>query len=183
MPKIPPHAQKVFTGIIYDVYQWEQELYDGSTTIFEALQRPWTVEIIAVVEDKIAIERERQPGKDRYMTLISGRIEAGEEPLEAAKRELEEETGIVAHDWQLYQEFPMGSKIDHTMYYYIAKDCQVHGKQNLDAWEQIEVHYIDFDQFIAFIQSQTMFSVHFANHIFRLEKAGKLGEFKKLLFG
>ena len=183
MVKIPPHAKKVFSGVLYDVYQWEQELYDGTTTTFEALRRPWTVEIIPVIGDKIAIERERQPGRDRYMTLISGRIEEGEYPLDGAKRELEEEAGIVASDWQLYTQFSVGSKVDHTIYYYIARNCQVHGKQNLDAWEQIEVQYVDFDGFISFVQSEKNISVHFANHIFRLEKEGRLGEFQKLLFG
>ncbi|MFZ2149837.1 MAG: hypothetical protein WAV15_01615 [Minisyncoccia bacterium] len=31
---IPPDAKRVFRGVVFDVYHWEQELYDGARTIF-----------------------------------------------------------------------------------------------------------------------------------------------------
>ncbi len=49
MVKIPSHAVKVFSGVIFDVYQWEQELFNGNVSTFEALRRPSTVIIIPVV--------------------------------------------------------------------------------------------------------------------------------------
>lgn len=49
MAKIPSHAVKVFSGVIFDVYQWQQELFNGETATFEALRRPSTVVIIPVV--------------------------------------------------------------------------------------------------------------------------------------
>ena len=105
MVKIPDHAKKVFSGVIFDMYQWDQEMFDGSIATFEAGIRPSVVVAIPVVGDKIVLAHERQPGKDRYTTMISGRIEVGEEPLVAAQRELEEEAGIVSDNWQLYKEF------------------------------------------------------------------------------
>lgn len=104
MAKIPSHAKNVFSGVIFDIYQREQEMFDGSTAVFEAGIRPSTVIIIPIVGDKIALAHERQPGKDWYTTMISGRIDAGEEPLAAAKRELEEEAGMVSEDWELYSK-------------------------------------------------------------------------------
>ena len=35
---IPENAKRVFKGIIFDVYQWEQELYNGSKAVFEKLK-------------------------------------------------------------------------------------------------------------------------------------------------
>lgn len=35
---IPDHAKCVFKGVIFDVYQWEQKLYNGTTTTFEKLK-------------------------------------------------------------------------------------------------------------------------------------------------
>ncbi|KKP89624.1 MAG: NUDIX hydrolase [Candidatus Moranbacteria bacterium GW2011_GWC2_37_73] len=32
---IPEHAKKVFSGTFFDVYQWEQEMFDGSKKIKE----------------------------------------------------------------------------------------------------------------------------------------------------
>lgn len=70
------------------------------------------------------------------------------------------------------------------MYYYIARDCTVHGKQNLDkGGEEIEIFYVHFQEFIDFVQSEKCQDVAFANQIFRMEKEGELDKFRKLLFG
>jgi hypothetical protein len=43
-----------------------------------------------------------------------------------------------------------------------------------DGGEEIEVQYMSFDEFIAFVQSEECRDVEFANMIFRMEKEGKL---------
>lgn len=59
---IPDHAQLVFTGKTFDVYQWEQEMFDGSTKTFEKLRRNHSIDIVAVDQDKkIYILEEEQP--------------------------------------------------------------------------------------------------------------------------
>ena len=47
---MPEHAKKVFSGVMFDVYQWEQEMYDGSTATFEKLTRPDTAQVIPVTK-------------------------------------------------------------------------------------------------------------------------------------
>jgi ADP-ribose pyrophosphatase len=184
MAKIPSHATKVFSGVIFDVYQWQQELFNGEKATFELVKRPWTVIIVAVVWDKIAIARERHPGSDWYLTPFSGRMDPDEEPLAAAHRELREESGLVSDDWQLYQTFSVGGRVDYSMHYFIARNCRIGHEQSLDdGGEEIEVLYFSFDEFIAFIQSEDCRDVEFANHIFRLEKEGRLEEFREVLFG
>lgn len=70
------------------------------------------------------------------------------------------------------------------MYYFLARDCRNEHAQELDdGGEEIEVQYVSFDEFIAFIQSEECRDVEFANHIFRLEKEGRSEEFRKKLFG
>lgn len=183
MVKIPSHADKVFSGVIFDIYQWDQEMFNGTTATFEAARRPSTVVVIPVVNNTIALAYERQPGKDRYTTMVSGRIDPGEEPLAAAQRELAEEAWIVSDDWILYKDVVIGWKVDQHIYYFIAKNCHVHGNQQLDpGWEEIEIIYADFDRFISFVQSEKCQDVAFANDIFRLEKQGKLDQFKDILF-
>jgi len=182
MAKIPSHATKVFSGVIFDVYQWEQELFNGKTATFEASRRPSTVIIIPVVWDKIAIAHERQPGKDRYRTPFAGRIDDGEDVLVAAQRELREESGLVSDDRELYQTFSIWGKVDYEMYYFLARDCRKEHIQDLDdGGEEIEVQYISFDEFIFFIQSEECRDIEFANLIFRMEKQWKLEEFSKKL--
>lgn len=55
----PKQRPKSFEGVIFDVYQWEQELFDGSTTTFEMLKRPGTVYVIAIdSNDHVVIQQE-----------------------------------------------------------------------------------------------------------------------------
>ncbi len=46
---IPEQAELKFHGVIFDVYQWPQEMFDGSTETFEMLRRADTVKIIAIL--------------------------------------------------------------------------------------------------------------------------------------
>jgi ADP-ribose pyrophosphatase len=70
---IPPHAKRVFKGIVFDVYHWEQELYDGALTIFEGLRRRETVIVFGVLPDgKILLTEQEQPGKKLFIGATGG---------------------------------------------------------------------------------------------------------------
>lgn len=148
--KIPPEAKKVFKGQIFDVYQWEQKMYDSSTHTFEKIVRPDTVLVIPVTEDgKIIICEQEQPHRDKpYLSLISGRVEEGELPGDCAKRELLEETGFEAKELILWDEYSPGTKIDWTIYTYVAKNCKKMAEQNLDPGEKIRCDFVTFDEFM-----------------------------------
>jgi 8-oxo-dGTP pyrophosphatase MutT (NUDIX family) len=147
---MPSNARKVFSGQIYDVYQWPQKLYDGSVAIFERLKRPDTVLIIPVTEDgKIITAYEKQPSQKSRFGMIAGRVEAGEDILAAAQRELLEETGYQAAEWQLLQAYQPTVKIEWAIFTFVARGCKQVAKQRLDAGEKIALRLVSFNQFIA----------------------------------
>lgn len=150
MPKIPENAKRVFKGQIFDVYQWQQQMYDSSTHTFEKIIRPDTAIVIPVTEDgKIIICEQEQPHREKpYLSLISGRVEEDETPEQAAKRELLEETGFETGELTLWDEYQPYHKIGWTIYTFIAKNCQKIAEQNLDPGEKIRLDFITFDQFI-----------------------------------
>ena len=80
-------------ALFFDVYQWEQELYNGSKAVFEKLKDLDTVVFTYTPDGKILLNEQEQPGKESFIGTAGGRIDEGEEVLEAAKRELLEETG------------------------------------------------------------------------------------------
>lgn len=43
---IPADATRVLTGKIFDVYQWQQRLYDDTFVTFENLRRPDSVNVL-----------------------------------------------------------------------------------------------------------------------------------------
>lgn len=157
MSKIPAHAQRVFQGEIFDVYQWPQAMYDGSTKTFECLKRPDTVVVIPTQGDTVFYAEQEQPNKGPYLSLFGGRMEDGEEPLEAAKRELLEETGFVSDDWELLVSNPFRGKIEWTIHYFIARNCRKVAEQTLDGGEKITLLSTDIDGFLQNVVSSPRF--------------------------
>lgn len=150
MRHIPSNAKNVFKGILFDVYQWEQELFDGSTTTFEMLERQPMADVIAVTpEEKILVLRERQPGTDWFPSLPGGHIERGEDPLLGVQRELLEETGYTAETWKHLWTYTHHGKIYCPIHVYVARHCQKIQELTLDGGEEIEVHSYSFEDFLS----------------------------------
>lgn len=152
MKKIPDNAIKVFDGIIFDVYHWEQEMFDGSFSTFEALRKNSTVTIVATVGDKIIINDEEQPARGVFKALPGGQIDGDAAPLEEAKRELAEETGYTTEDWQewLVSDPLEHAKIEWDNYFFIARNCEKTQDQQLDSGEKITTSLVTFEEFLEF---------------------------------
>src|SRR3989338_9450986 len=119
---IPSNAKLAFKGVIFEVWQWEQEMFDGTTQIFERVWRFPTVEIIATVGDKILIEEQDQPDYKNSITLVSGRADQSDDVLKEAKRELMEETGCESDEWSLLLKHTGETKVLREVYYFIARN-------------------------------------------------------------
>jgi 8-oxo-dGTP pyrophosphatase MutT (NUDIX family) len=145
---MPPNAKLAFKGKIFEVWQWEQELFDGSTATFERLKRPDTATVIPVVGDKILLLDEQQPGTDVFLSFPGGRCDEGEDPLVAGKRELMEETGYESAEWELWSDAQPSGKIEWTMYTYIARDCTKTGELALDPGERVTPRFLSFDELL-----------------------------------
>ena len=146
---IPDHAKKVFKGVIFDVYHWEQEMFDGTFETFEKLRRADATQLIAITEEgKIIVTEEQQPCKAPYLNVPGGRIEEDENPLESAQRELLEETGYASGDVELLSVSRPYSKIDSAVHYFVARNCKKVAEQHLDAGEKISIRLVTFEEFV-----------------------------------
>jgi ADP-ribose pyrophosphatase len=146
---IPKTAKKVFQGEIFSVYQWQQKMFDGTFKTFERVKRQDTVIIIASAKDKIVMLEQMQPGTKWFHCTPSGRMDIpGEKPEAAAKRELLEETGMVAKKLFLWKKVQSKSKVESTIYFFIARDCRIVAKQNLDNGEKIKIKLVSFEQYL-----------------------------------
>lgn len=147
--QMPEDATLVFKGKLFDVYQWQQQMYDGTYQTFEKLKRPDTVVVFAVLDDgSILLTKQEQPGKSLFIGAAGGRVDEGEEIEEAAARELLKETGYRAKELILWHSEQPVSKIDWAVYTFIAKGLEKVDEQRLDAGEKITLHPVTFDEFI-----------------------------------
>lgn len=137
---VPERAERVFKGVIYDVYHWQQEMFDGSFETFEMLKRPDTVKVIPVIGDQLVLTRQTQPGTKEFIDFPGGiHSEEKETELAAAKRELKEETGLTFKHWRLLGAVQPNKKIEQCVYTFLAYELETEGKQSLDNGEKIEV--------------------------------------------
>lgn len=144
---IPQEAKCVFSGVIYDVYQWQQKMYDDSFETFEMLRRADTAKIIAIKDGKIVVTYQQQPGKNWFYDYPGGRIDTDDnDELAGAKRELLEETGMRFRNWKLIEVHQPFNKIDWLVYTFLATDFIDQIDQKLDAGEKIQVELATLDQ-------------------------------------
>ena len=100
-------------------------LPDGKTGLRESVHHPGAVVIIALLDDETVImERQyRYPLRRHLYELPAGKIEAGEEPLVTAQRELLEECGYTAKSWRhLTTLHPCVGYSDERIELFLARD-------------------------------------------------------------
>lgn len=181
---LPNHARLVYKGKIFKVYQWEQELYDGSKTIFEKMERPGTVEIIASVDGEIIMTEQEQPHRDPFVALPGGRIDDGEDPISAAARELLEETGYTSEQLTLWKSFQEQSSVLWPKYIFLAPHCKKMHNGTPDAGEKIIVKSISFDDFLLLSENKYFrSSPNMKEQLYLLRLYPEMGQdLKKMLF-
>lgn len=171
---IPKEAKRVFKGVIFDVYQWKQKMFDGSFQIFERLRRSDTVIIVPVTSrGRIIVTEEEQPDKKPFIGVAGGRVRKGENIKKAAVRELLEETGYKADKlvfWNAIQPF---GKIDWTVYTFVAKNCHKVGKPQLDAGEKISIKLVSFEEFVDLVTRKDFDDLEIVKRVIMAKKDPK----------
>ena len=187
MSKIPREAKKVFEGIIFDVYHWEQEQFDGTFKTFEMVKHWDTVVIVALIGDKIYLQREEQPNEAPFLGLPAGRFDKGEkDPIIVAKRELLEETGYTTDDFRLLRSVEIPGTVDWTQHVVIAHDCRKVAEPKLDVGgEKIhETMLVTFDEFLELSKIPDFRRGAFSDDIVKsLNDPAYKESFRKQLFG
>jgi ADP-ribose pyrophosphatase len=146
---IPKHAKRVFKGQVFEIFQWQQKMFNDTKRTFEVAKRIDGASIIATVKDKIVVLKQRHPHTSWYWTVPGGYLDhPGETPKQGALRELLEETGLKPKTMRLWKVYPRGGRIESRLHIFIARDCAKIDDPKLDGGEKIRLEYRTFDEFL-----------------------------------
>ena len=98
----PLKQDYLYRGKIVNLRVDDAELPDGTTALREVVEHPGGVCVAALTdkEELLFVEQFRYPYMETVLELPAGKLEYGEDPFEAGKRELLEETGAAAKNYR-----------------------------------------------------------------------------------
>lgn len=136
------------------------ELPDGRIIPeFYVLEYPEWVNVIAITTDgKFVMERQyRYAADSTNYEIPCGVMEQGETPLEAAMRELKEETGYGGGQWrELMCISANPTSMTNMTHCFVATGVEKISDQHLDATEELEVHLLSRDEVLTLLQNNEM---------------------------
>ena len=139
----------------FRIVRLQRTTTEGKHTFREVIRHPGAVAVLPLVDDqRICLIRNYRSSVDRSLIeLPAGTLEPGENPEQAARRELAEETGFRAGTIEPLQNFFMSPGIlDERMHLFVAKDL-VPGPPNREASEEIDNLIVDRSVALQMIRS------------------------------
>jgi len=147
-------SERVYQGRVWDIYT-ETVQFAGGEMTRDYMKHSGAVAVLAIDDDGrvLLINQYRQPIKQRDWELPAGLLDVeGEHPLEAAKRELAEETDLVAARWSpliTFNSTPGGS--DEAIHIFEARGLSpalmTHDRTEEEA--EIVVRWVALDEVVA----------------------------------
>ncbi|CAN7707241.1 NUDIX hydrolase [Paenibacillus sp. LjRoot56] len=145
--EVTTSSELIFKGKIISLQVDQVTLPNGGTASREIVKHPGAVAVIPLLGDKmIVVEQYRKPLEKSQVEIPAGKLDSGEEPLRAALRELEEETGYKSDNIRLVSSFYTSPGFaDEIIHLYIAEDL-VKGTANPDEDEFLDCEAITLEQ-------------------------------------
>jgi len=135
----------LYRGKIINVRQDRVKGFREKVAFREVVEHPGAVAILALdAQNEIFVVRQhRQPAGEILLEIPAGKIDPGENPLDCARRELLEETGLEAKEWnELSQFYTSPGFCDEKIFLYQAEELNKAFSPTTDPDENIAVEKI-----------------------------------------
>lgn len=139
-----------FEGRVIHVHVDTVELPNGCTSTREIVNHPGGVGILALDEDNnvLVVRQFRYAFGRTLLEIPAGKLERGEDPYQAAMRELREETGAICDKLtSLGELYPTPGYCDEIIRLYLARDL-CWGEMHLDEDEFLTVGRVPFQELV-----------------------------------
>ena len=146
-------SKTVYSGKIVTLEVDEVELPNGKTSYRECVRHSGGAAVLLVKDEKVLLVNQFRYlyGKPIY-EIPAGKLNAGEDPMVAAARELEEETGYKPQLKHLADIYPTPGYTDEIIHIYFAQSYEI-TKQNLDEGEFLNYCFIDIKTVLKMIEN------------------------------
>ena len=170
--EIKVDGEIAYQGHFLEIQRDTIKLPNGDTTAREYIRHPGAVVVLPVFDDgSILLERQFRYPLDRvFIEYPAGKIDAGEDPLDCAKRELREETGYTAADWRFVCTIHNAiAYSDEHLEIYLARGLTA-GPSALDDGEFLETFTTTVPEMLSWIRAGKVTDVKTIIGTFWLEK-------------
>jgi ADP-ribose pyrophosphatase len=144
MPVNVNNRRTIHRGRVFHMVRENVTLDNGATTDLDFIEHPGAAAIVALTsEENVVLVRQYRHAVGRYIWEIpAGTLAPGETAAECARRELVEEAGYQAAQWQALGEItPVPSYSDERIHLFLATGLSA-AAQQLDADEVLQVHCV-----------------------------------------
>lgn len=152
--EVTESVQPIFQGKVISLQVDTVRLPDGSTATREVVKHPGAVAVLALHEDKMVVVEQYRAALGRSQVEVpAGKLDPGEDVWDAARRELQEETGYAAGRIRhLYSCYTSPGFADEMIHLFIADDL-TEGDASPDDDEFLESFEITLPQALRLIES------------------------------
>lgn len=150
--------RNIFRGRVLTLNLEQVRLPNGRMAEFEIVHHPGGAAVVAVdAGGRVCLLHQfRHAAGDWMMELPAGKLDAGEPPLECARRELAEEAGVTAGSWhKLGDFFSSPGVLTEVIHLYLARDLTP-TEARPDDHEVFEVRWLPFEEAVSTAARGTM---------------------------
>ena len=134
------------------IWHDEVDLPDGSPGIYGVVHFAHLAVGVVVIDDDdrvLLVGQHRYPLDAYSWELPEGGVPAAESPLDGARRELLEETGVDAEDWREIVRFHLSNSVSDEAGVIFAARAARHGLPSPEPSEELAVRWVAFDEAFA----------------------------------
>lgn len=158
LTETPLSQEYKYKGRIINLRVDEARLPNGAKATREVIEHPGGVCVAALTDEGelLFVRQFRYPYQEVIPEIPAGKLSPGEDPLECGKRELKEETGAAAAQYEfLGKLYPSPGYCGEIIYMYMATGL-TYGEMNPDEDEFLEVERIPLEKAAAMVLDGTI---------------------------